>query len=181
MLPRGLPSRLGRTRPAGGGRSSPTTRRSEAVGDAPARGPRCQPPRRSPSRSRLPRDNARAGRPRRHEGQAASVGSDTRSCERFRTFSACAWPIGLLRPTARVVFAGSNVEDLKAKEPNWFFTRNLCWIHKSKARSRTSWSSHVFDTSAEWSLKSSSLIRADDLTVAIARVEAKVQKASSLP
>ena len=40
--------------------------------------------------------------------------------ERFRTLSACAWPIGLLRPTARVVFAGSNLEDLKAKEPNWF-------------------------------------------------------------
>ena len=44
-----------------------------------------------------------------------------RECERFRTFSSYAWPIGLLRPTARVVFAGSNLEDLKAKEPKLFY------------------------------------------------------------
>ena len=29
--------------------------------------------------------------------------------------------IGLLRPTARVSFAGSNLEDLKAKEPKLFY------------------------------------------------------------
>ena len=41
-------------------------------------------------------------------------------CERFRTFSACAWPVGLLHPTAREVFAGTNLEDVMAKVPNWF-------------------------------------------------------------
>ena len=111
----------------------------------------------------------------------ACVRADKGGCERFRTFSSCARPIGLLRPTARVVFAGSNLEDLKAKEPNLFLRVIFVGSIVLKARSRTSWSSHVFDTYAEWSLKSSSLIRADDLTVAIARVEAKVQKASSLP
>ena len=111
----------------------------------------------------------------------ACVRANKGGCERFRTFSACAWPIGLLRPTARVVFAGSNLEDLKAKEPNLFLRVIFVGSIVLKARSRTSWSSHVFDTYAEWSLKSSSLIRADDLTIAIARVEANVQKASSLP
>ena len=87
----------------------------------------------------------------------------------------------LVAPDRTCVICGGNLEDLKAKEPNLFLRVIFVGSIVLKARSRTSWSSHVFDTYAEWSLKSSSLIRADDLTIAIARVEANVQKASSLP
>ena len=76
---------------------------------------------------------------------------------------------------------GVTSRDLKAKEPELFLRVGFVGSKVLKVRSRVPWSSRVFATNAEWSLKSSSLIRADDLTIAIARVEANVQNVSSLP
>ena len=112
----------------------------------------------------------------------ACVRADKGVCERFRTFSSCARPFGLLHPTARVSFAGSYLEGFKGQRARTIL-RVVFFVGSKvlKVRPRVPWSSRVFATNAEWSLKSSSLIRADDLTIAIARVEANVQKASSLP
>ena len=55
------------------------------------------------------------------------------------------------------------------------------WIQSSEGEVTEYRGPLVFATNAEWSLKSSSLIRADDLTIAIASVEANVQNVSSLP
>ena len=111
----------------------------------------------------------------------ACVRADKGGCERFRTFSSCARPFGLLHPTARVSFAGSYLEGFKGQRARTILRVVFVGSKVLKERSRVPWSSRVFATNAEWSLKSSSLIRADDLTIAIASVEANVQNVSSLP
>ena len=104
-------------------------------------------------------------------------------CERFSHFLLVCAAIRLVAPDRTRVICG--IFYLEGFEGQRAITilrvAFLFWIQSSEGEVTECRGPLVFATNAEWSLKSSSLIRADDLTIAIARVEANVQKASSLP
>ena len=112
----------------------------------------------------------------------ACVRADKGVCEIFSHFLLVCAAIRLVAPDRTCVICGEvYLEGLKGQRARTILRVVFVGSKVLKVRSRVPWSSRVFATNAEWSLKSSSLIRADDLTIAIARVEANVQNVSSLP
>ena len=77
-------------------------------------------------------------------------GEKVSECERFRTFSSCARPFGLLHPTARVSFAGSYLEGFKGQRARtslrvaFVLDPKFCWRGHG-----VPWSPPVFATVAD--------------------------------
>ena len=81
----------------------------------------------------------------------------------------------------RVICGEFYLEGFEGQRARTILRVVFVWIQSSEGEVTECRGPLVFATNAEWSLKSSSLIRADDLTIAIASVEANDQNVSSLP